>query len=501
MSQNSDTPQGDLWLTDGRSAPTIDHRNVLVRGKYWLDMLQDHEDITHAWIGLVNDDHSVRWVAELIPASMPTHFFEGRCMDVIQQRHEFVFVDHQKLISGGLFPLIRGGKVFGILALVSGNTDYFKSGTRKWLHTLTRLMSDGLVGTEDAEYSVLQSLLASLDVLDGLPAVLNIIARSLGADAITVLRYIPLPNRYELLGTYGLAKEEMAKIKFYFDAGLAGRILGDQPVWIKDLREDLSGPRPIYRLDEEGFRGYLAVPLIAHQHLVGALEAAWRSPRHTKTWSDVFLERVGGQIALAMEHSQILDGIRRDNVELTARYNAMIEGLSRSLELRDLETEGHTRRVSELTLRLVQHMKIPADQWDAIRQGALLHDIGKLGIPDAILLKPGSLTPREEKVMQQHVIYGHNILAPVTDERDILEITLYHHEHWDGTGYPYGLKGEQIPRMARVFTVVDVFDALTSDRPYRTAWPRSKVIEYLQKQAGRYFDPQVVKLFLEIITE
>ncbi len=144
MSQNSDTPQGDLWLTDGRSAPTIDHRNVLVRGKYWLDMLQDHEDITHAWIGLVNDDHSVRWVAELIPASMPTHFFEGRCMDVIQQRHEFVFVDHQELISGGLFPLIRGGKVFGILALVSGNTDYFKSGTRKWLHTLTRLMSDGL---------------------------------------------------------------------------------------------------------------------------------------------------------------------------------------------------------------------------------------------------------------------------------------------------------------------------------------------------------------------
>ncbi len=235
----------------------------------------------------------------------------------------------------------------------------------------------------------------------------------------------------------------MAKIKFYFDAGLAGRILGDQPVWIKDLRENSSGPRPIYRLDEEGFRGYLAVPLIAHQHLVGALETAWRSPRHTKTWSDVFLERVGGQIALAMEHSQILDGIRRDNVELTARYNAMIEGLSRSLELRDLETEGHTRRVSELTLRLVQHMKIPADQWDAIRQGALLHDIGKLGIPDAILLKPGSLTAREEKVMQQHVIYGHNILAPVTDERDILEITLYHHEHWDGTGYPYGLKGEQ----------------------------------------------------------
>jgi putative nucleotidyltransferase with HDIG domain len=175
--------------------------------------------------------------------------------------------------------------------------------------------------------------------------------------------------------------------------------------------------------------------------------------------------------------------------------------LSRALELRDLETEGHTRRVSRLTMQLVEHIQIPPEQWDSIRQGALLHDIGKLGIPDAILLKPGSLTPREKKVMQQHVMYGYNILAPITSDRNILDITLYHHEHWDGTGYPYGLKGEQIPQMARVFAVVDVFDALKSDRPYRTAWSHSKVIEYLKEQSGRCFDPQVVKLFLEIATE
>ena len=123
------------------------------------------------------------------------------------------------------------------------------------------------------------------------------------------------------------------------------------------------------------------------------------------------------------------------------------------------------------------------------------------GITDAILLKPGSLTLREMKVMQQHVIYGYNILSPVIDDRNTLDIALYHHEHWDGTGYPHGLRGEQIPLVARMFAIVDVYDALTSDRPYRTAWSRSQVVEYLKGQSGLYFDPQVVKLFLEIITE
>ena len=179
----------------------------------------------------------------------------------------------------------------------------------------------------------------------------------------------------------------------------------------------------------------------------------------------------------------------------------MIEGLSRALELRDIETEGHTRRVSQLTMRLVKHVQIPADQWDSIRQGALLHDIGKLGIPDAILLKPGSLTPRERKVMQQHVQYGYNILVPIISSRHTLDITLYHHEHWDGKGYPYGLQAEQIPQVARLFAVVDVFDALTSDRPYRAAWSHSQALQYINVQAGRQFDPHVVELFLEIAGE
>ena len=135
------------------------------------------------------------------------------------------------------------------------------------------------------------------------------------------------------------------------------------------------------------------------------------------------------------------------------------------------------------------------------KRSGLLHDIGKLGIPDAILLKPGSLTPKERKVMQQHVLYGYNILAPLISARHTLDITLYHHEHWDGKGYPYGLKGEQIPLVARLFTIIDVYDALKSDRPYRPAWSHEQVLQYLKAQAGQEFDPYIVKLFLGIAAE
>jgi HD-GYP domain-containing protein (c-di-GMP phosphodiesterase class II) len=199
-----------------------------------------------------------------------------------------------------------------------------------------------------------------------------------------------------------------------------------------------------------------------------------------------------------MERTNILRDLRQSNSDLVARYNAMIEGLSRALELRDLETEGHTRRVSLLTMELVQHTQFATEQWDSIRQGALLHDIGKIGVPDAILLKPGSLTAQERKVMQQHVQYGYNILAPITNSRHTLDITLYHHERWDGKGYPYGLAAEQIPLVARLFSIVDVFDALTSDRPYRTAWDASHALEYICAQSGTQFDPQIVPLFLEV---
>jgi HD-GYP domain-containing protein (c-di-GMP phosphodiesterase class II) len=295
-----------------------------------------------------------------------------------------------------------------------------------------------------------------------------------------------------------LGRFSLAKLHLHFDSGLGKRSFETWPLWIDDLQKVPPGLQPITGLGEEGFRSYLALPLIAHNDLVGALEVAWKQQEYTIPEKMDFLKRVTDQIAFAMERTNILRDLRQSNSDLIARYDSMIEGLSRALELRDLETEGHTRRVSLLTMELVQHMHIPTEQWNSIRQGALLHDIGKIGVPDAILLKPGSLTAQERKVMQQHVQYGYNILAPITDARHTLDIALYHHERWDGKGYPYGLAAEQIPLVARLFSIVDVFDALTSDRPYRTAWDHSQVLEYISAQSGTQFDPQIVRLFLEV---
>lgn len=185
--------------------------------------------------------------------------------------------------------------------------------------------------------------------------------------------------------------------------------------------------------------------------------------------------------------------------ELNHAYEATIESLTRGLELRDYETKGHCRRVVDLTMRLAKAMEIPENELTPIQRGALLHDIGKMGISDAILLKPGPLTEEEWEIMRQHPQLAYDMLYPIKYLRPALIIPLHHHEKYDGTGYPCGLKGEKIPLAARIFAIVDVYDALISDRPYRKAWTKEAAIQHIKEQSGHHFDPKVVKTFLKLI--
>lgn len=182
--------------------------------------------------------------------------------------------------------------------------------------------------------------------------------------------------------------------------------------------------------------------------------------------------------------------------ELNHAYEETIESLTRGLELRDYETKGHSRRVVDLTLKLAKKIGVPEDELVTIQRGALLHDIGKMGISDAILLKPGPLTEAEWKDMCRHPQLAYDMLYPIEYLRPSLTIPLYHHEKYDGSGYPFGLKGEAIPLAARIFAVVDVYDALTSDRPYRKAWTKQATLQYIKEQRGHHFDPEVVDVFL-----
>jgi putative nucleotidyltransferase with HDIG domain len=253
------------------------------------------------------------------------------------------------------------------------------------------------------------------------------------------------------------------------------------------------------RLSGEGFVAYLGMPLIAKGQVKGVLEVFHRSVLNPDPeWLD-FLETLAGDTAIAIDNTSLFNDLQRSNIELTLAYDTTLEGWSRALELRDQDTEGHTQRVAELAVLLGEALGLNEMDLVNLRRGALLHDIGKMGVPDSILLKSGPLSPDEWETMRRHPTYAYEMLFPIAYLRPSLDIPYCHHEKYDGTGYPRGLKGEQIPISARIFAVVDVWDALRSDRPYREAYSNHKALDYIRSQSGLHFDPVVIEAFLNIV--
>lgn len=205
------------------------------------------------------------------------------------------------------------------------------------------------------------------------------------------------------------------------------------------------------------------------------------------------------QIGLALDYNDLYETLQATYLDLEDSYEATLEGWSAAMDTRDHETEGHSKRVAKMATALARELDLPKDDVENIRRGALLHDIGKLGVPDSILLKDGPLTEEEWSVMKRHPQLAYHFLAKVPYLQKSLDIPRFHHERWDGTGYPSGLIGTQIPLAARLFSVVDVYDALTNERPYRHAWPKPKAMEYIQEQKGKQFDPEIVDVFLQML--
>jgi len=262
-----------------------------------------------------------------------------------------------------------------------------------------------------------------------------------------------------------------------------------------------EGDYDVNFMTEEGFVTYYGTPLIAKGQVKGVLEVYHRQSLDPDTeWINYF-ETLAGQAAIAIDNSELFEGLQRANLELTLAYDTTLEGWVRALDLRDKETEGHTQRVANTTVTLARAMGIPESALIHVRRGALLHDIGKIGIPDAILHKPGPLTEAEWDIVRKHPIYAYELLSPITYLRPAVDIPYCHHEKWAGSGYPRQLKGEQIPLVARIFAIVDVWDALSYDRPYRKGWDKARVLEYILSQSNTHFDPKVVDKFVDMVNK
>ncbi len=266
---------------------------------------------------------------------------------------------------------------------------------------------------------------------------------------------------------------------------------------LSQLQESGTRGRRFASMMAAGFESYLAVPLIANENILGVLEIYHKTELPQDVDLDNFAEMLASQAAIAVDNATLLKSLRTANKELISAYDATIEGWARALDLRDHETEGHSRRVTDMTVHLAKLVGVPPSQIADMRRGALLHDIGKMAIPDSVLHKPGELDQNELIIMRRHPGIALDLLEPVKFLKSAIDIPFCHHERWDGSGYPRGLTAEEIPLSARIFAVVDVWDALRSDRPYRKRWSREQATHFVRIQAGRQFDPDIVSIFLD----
>jgi len=338
----------------------------------------------------------------------------------------------------------------------------------------------------------------SFDLNLSLTTLLTHVIVQLGVDAADVLLFNPASLTLEYVAGRGFHTKAIENARQPLGEGYAGRAaLERRIVHIPDLAKEQDSFLRKILLQGEDFVSYFGVPLMAKGRVMGVLEIFLRGQIvHDEEWHD-FLKALAAQAAIAIDNVTLFDNLQRSNNELFRAYDATIEGWSRALELRDNETEGHTQRVAVLTVKLARLFGLSDAELVQVRWGALLHDIGKMGVTDAILLKKDALTKAEWVEMKKHTVYAYEMLSPIRYLRLALDIPYAHHEKWDGSGYPLGLKGEQIPLVARIFAVVDVWDALRSDRHYRTSWSVEKVREHLRSLAGTQFDPHVLKVCLD----
>jgi HD-GYP domain-containing protein (c-di-GMP phosphodiesterase class II) len=406
-------------------------------------------------------------------------------------------------------PVISKDQLTGLIAVWRIGQDHtFKPKDLDFLENLAGQVAVAIENARLFEYAqhrleeleVLQSIASALrqaqTLHDALPIIFDQLIKLLHVDSASLELIDPVNQEI----VTELACGQWAPVTGFrtpLDVGVSGRVIRTCQPYITTnaitdgylVRPDLIGDLTVVA----------CVPVVAQRQAIGALWVGRLNLTQFTQEEVNSLMALGEMVGNTIQRMKLHEQTERQAEEITSAYDLTLEGWAKALELRDKETEGHSRRVTELTIQLSREFNIPESELVHIRRGALLHDIGKMGVPDGVLIKAGPLNDEEWVEMKKHPRYAYDLISPITYLQPALDIPCCHHEHWDGSGYPSGLSGCQIPLAARIFSIVDVYDALTSDRPYRRAWSRQAAIQYLRDQSGIQFDPAVVAAFLQLL--
>ncbi len=416
-------------------------------------------------------------------------------------------------IKSALFiPVFFENNLLGVAALCSKDKNAFNEHDEQDISALSNSLAIAIENKRNQEHvekqlrrleaihSIDMAINANMDLRETLTSILKLIMEQLEVDAADVILFNRFSLGFEYACGSGFISRSVDPGELRHRIALAERAILERRLIHISSSTDTDLPDGFLSMwRKEGFKNYWGIPLLARAEVKGVLEVFCRDPFSPDAEWMAYLETLAGQVSIAIDSSEMVEGLQKTNIDLRIAYDATIEGWSRALDLRDNETEDHTLRVVDMTLKLAEAMGIKNEDLIHIKRGALLHDIGKVGVPDQILRKPGPLTEDEWIIMRKHPQFAYEMLSPIGYLHRALDIPSCHHEKWDGSGYPRGLRGEQIPFAARLFAIVDVWDALRSDRPYRKAWPDDKVLDYLRAESGRHFDPKVVDAFMALL--
>lgn len=483
-------------------------------GSIWLYQ-SERDELVPVFYSGGGDDNKILVSEPLKPGKgIPGMVFLNQEPYISQNYNEdHWFSEHKKgrlhrPLGGVTLPLRTTNSVIGVINISFDSERVISDEDVKLLTTLSEIAGNAIQTISLKEQteqrlmrlsalsSIDRAISSSFDMMVSFEILVSNVISQLKMDAACVLLYNTHSQLLEYSTGQGFKTNTIESGVLRLGESLAGKAAVTREMVVVKNLIDSKIPFANVQLAAENFVSYYGVPLVAKGELRGVLEVFSRT-QHTPDddWIN-FLKALAEQAAIAIDNTEMFENLRRSNMELVMAYNATIEGWSHALDLRDKETEGHTLRVTEFTERLVRAFNFPDNQIKYVRWGALLHDIGKMGVPDGILLKPGPLTEEEWVIMRMHPQFAFEMLAPIGYLAQAIDIPYCHHEHWDGTGYPRGLKGEQIPLAARIFAVVDIWDALSSDRPYRKAWPQEKIFDYIRSISGSHLDPKVVDFSL-----